>query len=325
MASKAQSPVLVLESNIIHAFENAHPEFLARLQHAVSAQLVLPKIALLMDLTSPTTPHATRKKAGTPAEIHLHVTYLEMLWAFIYSWMVLMEEGIMKPAMTLQFQPVNSHSDLLPGAERLLSWAESISTSYTAWPEGLPSPRRCATAAEQWYAEKANLAFQQAVALLIAHEWVHATSGHLQPGSPPLSGLDNIELEKDADNTAFDALVDHCSVDEEKLSLAWATISALLSSYYVVKSAPAVKQRRHPELHHRIQHLLDRLNLRDEKISAYFHELCAVVLRDVFADAAWSDPEDGYETSGQLLQATFDQLDQMLLNGSVPPPFRMVK
>ena len=79
------------------------------------------------------------------------------------------------------------------------------------------------------------------------------------PGSLPLSGQDNIELEKDADNTAFDALVDHCSDDEEKLSLAWAIISGLLSSYYIVKSASAVKQCRHPELHHRIQHLLDRL------------------------------------------------------------------
>ncbi|BEP50817.1 phage exclusion protein Lit family protein [Variovorax sp. V116] len=312
--STLASPVLVLEHNIIHAFENPHPGFVERLQRAVAEGQILPEIALRADLAPPDPPQ-TR---GEPAEIHVHVTHLEVLWCSTYAWMVMYEEEVQKPAVAHEQGTTHSPDvQLITRAHQLLAWAESISDVYTPWPDGLPSPINWVSAAEEWYAQKANLVFQEAASFLLLHEWAHSTSLHLQQG-PGLSDQDYIELEKDADNTAYDVLVGDRE-DDEKLHLAWAILSALLSSFYLLKTTSHVKQYRHPELHHRVQHMLFRLDIADERPRAYFHGLCVEVLRRTFTAALWSDPVDGYETAEELLQATLDQIDTMLDRTAATP------
>jgi hypothetical protein len=322
MKMASESPILALEHNIIHAFENARPGFTAQLLTAIETKQVLPEISLRLDLTLPKGPRVTKVAEGHPAEIRLHVTHLEMLWGFIYAWTALYEEGIQKPNMeAIRGESFPSDSSLLARAQSLLNWACAMSGTYAPWPPELPSPLK---SDEDAHAARTNSIFQQATAFLIAHEWVHVTSQHvrLQPGVAGPSDVDAIEYEKDADNTAFDTLVDPQSDDDEKLLSAWAVLSVLLSSYYLVRDRSRLKQHRHPELHHRIQHLLERLHFEGELPRAYFHGLCIEALRHTFSEAPWQDPDGGYETAEECLQSTFDQLDEMLANETLPLPCR---
>lgn len=307
MPEKSSSPIHELANNILHAFENPHEGFVYRLKVAVERGHVLPEIALRDDLVSPVGP----KAVGEPAEIHLHITHLEVLWCFIYGWMVRYEEGYQKRALALEKGTIYIPAErLLSRANSLLEWAQSVADEYTPWPTELPSPVFWNSSTEQWYTEKANLIFQEAAAFLLLHEWMHGTSNHIVIWRD-LSRNDKLELEKDADNGAYDVMVGD-RADEEKLHLAWAVLSAVLSSFYLFSTNTPVKQLHHPELHHRVQHLLLGFDFTEERRLAYFHGLCVEVLRDVFKDVQWDDPDDGYETAEELLQATLDQLDMML-------------
>jgi hypothetical protein len=92
-----ESPILALEHNVVFAFENVGPGFVDQLQKAFDTGLIAKHIDLRMDLVSPRGPKVTREASSKPAVFHLHVTHLEMLWAFIYGWMILFEEDIQKP------------------------------------------------------------------------------------------------------------------------------------------------------------------------------------------------------------------------------------
>lgn len=314
MQHKPTSPILVLEHNIIHAFENPHPGFVDRLARAVTDGFVLPEIALRADLVAPVAP----KTSGDPAEIDIHVTHFEVLWAFVYAWMVIYEEQVQKVAIAQREGTTHTlDTRLTERAHELLEWAESAAHAYTPWPAQLPSPDRWQSPAEEWYAGKANRVFQEASSFLLLHEWAHSTSYHLNAQSG-LSDDDYIDLEKDADNTAFDVLVGDRE-ESEKTHLGWAVLSALLSSFYLLPLGSPVKQYRHPELHHRVHHLLQKLDFADARHQAYFHGLCAEVLRRVFTGAHWVDPPDWYETEAELLAGTLDQLDRML-EPTVPVP-----
>lgn len=317
MHKKSSSPIHKLTNNILHAFENPHEGFVDRLKVAVEKGHVLPEIALLDNLVSPDGP----KAVGDPAEIHLHITHLEVLWCFIYGWIVRYEEGVQKRALALQegtnYVPAEQ---LLSRANSLLEWSQSVADKYTPWPTELPSPVSWESSTEQWYTEKANLIFQEAAAFLLFHEWVHGTSNHIENWHE-LSRHEKLELEKEADNGAYDALVGN-RTDNEKLHLAWAVLSALLSSFYLLPTKTPVKQFNHPELHHRVQHLLLGFDFTEERLRAYFHGLCVEVLRDVFKGVQWSDPDDGYDTAEECLQATLDQLEERLDESTTVPLHR---
>jgi hypothetical protein len=305
------SPVHTLTNNILHAFENPHEGFVNRLKMTVEKGHVLPEIALLDDLVSPVGP----KAVGAPAEIHLHITHLEVLWCFIYGWMVRYEEGFQKRALALEKGLAYSPAErLLSRANSLLEWSQSVADEYTCWPAELPSPVSWESSAEKCYTEKANLVFQEAAAFLLIHEWVHGTRNHIVNWHQ-LSRHEKLELEKEADNGAYDALVGD-RTDNEKLHLAWAILSAVLSSFYLLPTKTPVNQSNHPELHHRVQHMLFGFNFIEEQLLAYFHGLCVEVLRDVFKNMQWSDPDDGYETAEACLQATLNQLDNMLVESA---------
>ena len=309
-----ESPVLALKNNILFAFENASLGFANDLKNAVAKGLISQDINLIQDWIPARGPRVTREASSKPAVMHLYVTHLEMLWAFIYGWMILFEEDIQKPQLDGRSPVVHGTTSLSARALALLSWAMQIGTQYQPWPKELPSPTTYVDTKEQWYGEKANLVFQQAVAYLLAHEYAHITSGHLEI----LSGLDStspihIEMEKEADIKAFEIAVGHDNGDGEWLSRPYAAVCAVLSSFCMIGRTPALLgPRTHPALHHRLNHLLSALNFQTEERKVYFCTLSALALEQFFPYA--HDLRGGplFDTGEDWLQDVFDRLDNMM-------------
>lgn len=309
-----ESPILALQNNILFAFENASLGFENDLKNAVANGLISPDIDLILDLAPPRGPRVTREASSKPAVMHLYVTHLEMLWAFIYGWMILFEEDIQKPQLAGRSPLAHGTTSLSARALALLSWAMQIGSQYQTWPQELPSPTTYADKKEQWYGEKANLVFQQAVAYLLAHEYAHVTSGHLEL----FVGLDanspiRIEMEKEADIKAFEIAVGHDNGDGEWLSRPYAAVCAVLSSFCMIGRKPALLgPRTHPVLHHRLNHLLSALNFETEERKVYFCTLSAMALEQFFPYTYDLRGGPLFDTGEDWLQDVLDRLDDMM-------------
>jgi len=91
--SESTSPVRALRYNLLSAFEKANESFQARLQAAIEQGRISPEIELDERPGIPVAPKISRESRDSAPAIRLRVTYREILWAFIYAWMVLYEES----------------------------------------------------------------------------------------------------------------------------------------------------------------------------------------------------------------------------------------
>lgn len=300
------SPVLALEHNITAAFESFH----GNVADLVAGGLLDAEVLLEVDAAPPRTPNVSRT---TPAQMRVHVAMLELLWAFIYSWMVIYEETVQKAQLRGdEVGSTNESNELLVSrAEKLWVWARELRNGYSPWPSDLPSPRAELNEQERWYAEKANYVFERATSFQLTHELAHVTQGHLaisrdEAAQDALSA----QLENEADLRAFEALVEQGFGDEEKLAQAWAVFSVMLASLFTCSDLrSALKTRRHPPLHHRLAHLANALDFQVERYRYYYPLLCRVVLQDAFPELA--RPGQHYEDADDSFQAALDALDRI--------------
>ena len=305
------SPVLVLEGNILWQFENMSAFGAQTLKLQVEHGTLLGEIALDMSAAPPKGPRVVRREASVP-EIHVDLSHLEMLWAYIYGWMVVYEESVQKvlldPARVMDAET----EKLIDRAHQLLAWSSSLRETYRPWPADLPSPQHYATAQEEWYGLKANLVFQKATAFLLSHERAHAALGHLDViQSNSMTGL-RLEMEKEADAVAYDDLLGQSLDDREKLADAWAVISVMLSTLYLYRDPiRALLPGGHPVLHHRVAYMIERLALSDQHYDYYFSFLCRLVLQAVFPETL--HPERQFDDWKDALTDAFDRLDQVAL------------
>lgn len=309
----SDSPVLALEHNVTWAFENATPYSGASLSEAVNNGRVSAEIGLNCDLTAapPTGPFLYRPTAKAVPEMHLSLKHLELLWSFIYSWMVIYERGIQMPMLAgIWNGSVDTSDPIIQRALQLREWSASLRTLASHWPAHLPSPIHYPSDQEQWYGEKANLVFQQAAAFLLGHEYAHALGKHIEAITPDVSDVEAVLAEKEADVRAFESLVEFATDDEQKLDKAWAIISALLSSLYLCTDMKrAFRQCRHPQLHHRLQHFLSMLNFQGDQYQSYFPMLCAIVF--VYAIPELDDTPRSkaiFEDSNHALDDVLDRI-----------------
>lgn len=296
----SQSPIFALENNILWQFENLSPYDLQKLNVQVAEGVLSGEIMLDVAVACPVTPWVESKAKQVPV-VCLQVAYLELLWAFIYGWMVVYEEGVQRPQLEDRPPPEEGMAaELIMRADKLLLWARSLHAGYTRWPADLPSPCSYATAMEQYYGEKANLVFQKATAFVLSHERAHAVLGHLdsvrQMGS---SRSLRLELEKEADLVAFDNLISQGLDDNEKSAEAWAILSVLLSSFYVCRNpCDALRSETHPALHHRLAHVVHSLDFQDERFKYYFPFLCRLVLQVLFPGPL--HPKNSFESAQEV-------------------------
>ena len=308
-----RSPILELEHNVIHAFQNASAHFSDSVVSAVREGQLDTNIDLISYPVPLKGPSISRPDKSAPAVMQVHLNHLEVLWAFIYGWMVLYEEDIQKPLMEGRNQLVHGATPLSAGALELLDWATNIKTVPRRWSKHLPSPHAYFHPREQYYGEKANLVFQQAAAYLLAHEFAHASSGHMDV----IDGLSRdspvrIELEKEADVKAFEIAIGADDGTGEWLSKPYAAVCAILSTYCIGGLAEAARApTTHPLLHHRLCHLMSALNFVSEERRLYFLYFVCVCSGTVLSPSSRFQCGPVYETGEEWLQDVFDQLDNL--------------
>ena len=195
------SPVLTLEGNILWQFENLSEFGAQTLKTQVAQGTLSGEIALDMSASPPKGPGVTPQAAGIP-EIHIALSHLEMIWAFVYGWMVVYEEGVQKPQLFPTRVMDAETVKLVDQAHELLEWSASLREAYTPWPAGLPSPRHYSTKQEEWYGLKANLVYQKAISYLLSHERAHAALGHLDVIQNAAGAGLRLDMEKEADAAA---------------------------------------------------------------------------------------------------------------------------
>lgn len=307
------SPVLALEHNVTWAFENATPYSGKSLSESVQNGHINAEIGLNCNQADapPQGPFLHRPNAKAIPEMHLSLKHLELLWSFIYSWMVIYESGIQKPMLEGSWSgSLDITNPIIHRALRLREWSASLRTSASKWPADLPSPIHYPSKQEQWYGEKANLVFQQAAAFLLGHEYAHALGKHLEAKTHDVSDYEVLLAEKEADVRAFESLVEFATDDDEKLDKAWAIITALLSSLYLCSDMKqAFRQRRHPPLHHRLQHLLSMLNFQGEQYQSYFPMLCVIILEYAIPELEiMSSSEAIFEDANHVLEDVVERI-----------------
>lgn len=307
-----ESPILTLEGNILWQFENLSKHGVSKLRLEVKQGLISREIDLRMDAAPPSGPHLKQNSNGTPT-IDLQVSFLELIWAFIYSWMIIYEEECQRPQLPGTELPTGPTPDsLIPRAHKLLQWAKTLAHHYSYWPVDLPSPKLHANSAEQYFSEKANHVFQLSVAFLLSHERAHALYDHLSAiKNRDCTDPIRKELEKEADIFALNGLIDPSTSDEEKSAKSWAILSAALSSFYLKKDPiNALRSSSHPALHHRVAHFIRSLNFKDDRYRYYFPLLCRLVFQDLFPETL--TPTTQFEDAEDALTDALDKLDELV-------------
>lgn len=277
------SPILALQGNIIHAFENPNGSSVEQLRRAVNEGKLSHELELDFAPGVPRAPKIVQPEDGLPTLV-LQVAHLELVWAFIYGWMVVYEWGVQRPMLDRTFDGrIYFDTPFKERAARLLDWAASLKEGYSEWPGGLPSPEHQQGEEERSVSLKANGVFQQAIAFYLFHEFAHAQQGHLNfmtaEADAEVDPQSILEMEKEADDFAYRVMVSPDD-DEDALSTkAWPILAAVLSSFYLIHGPQGVYQERHPHLHLRVAHLLAKLNFPAGRNQDYYHYLSSTVLK----------------------------------------------
>lgn len=315
------SPILALQGNIIQAFENPNGSAVDQLRRAADEGKVSNELMLDHEPGVPRAPRAVQAN-GRAASLVLQVAHLELVWAFIYGWMVIYERGVQRPMLEDAFDGrIYFDTHLKQRAAHLLDWASSLKHGYTPWPQGLPSPVHQRDEEERELCLKANGVFQQAVAFYLFHEFAHVQQGHLafMAAAPGEQADPNIvlEMEKEADDFAYRMIVSHDDDEEALRRNAWPILAAVLSSFYLIHGPQEVYQERHPHLHQRVAHMLAKLNFPEGQSQDYYHYLASTVLKLsmqgpllVLRNGSEADEQpEVFETALDALDAELDTLD----------------
>lgn len=293
---------------IEEAFAHANPVVPELLRQAIADGRLNPEIALDSHARPPRTPECS----GVPAQITLYLSHLEFLWAYTYSAFVAYEAWMRASMVEAQMEapPPEFSPEVQHRARCLGQWARSLVDEYTVWPADLPSPRDQPTALEREISKKVNTIFLGTVSLLLHHEFAHGVLGHLAAGASRHE--DVLEMEKEADVAAYDSVVGSTSDEQHRRLGGWSVLVPFLSSLYLARDRSAVYQRRHPDLHHRLNHALDRLCFVDLFNRDYFTVLCCHALFEFVNkhELRMDNAPDRFESAPAALAYYLDVIDR---------------
>ncbi len=224
-------------------------------------------------------------------EIYLQETYLSYLWSFIYSTLVIFEEGVHKPltkgitSKYLDFSP-----PIISRARELFDWAKSLTITYSEWDNSLPSPCFYNDDKEEFYGLKAKNLFSKGVSYLLFHELSHLILDHKAYKKSKASEHSILELEKEADNFAFDILIDCYGDENEKVTNGYAIALTMCSNLFIIKNFNTILQNKHPDPDSRIFNVVTRLDLESDDYTQYIYHLCSTLLRIFLILTGKEDP-----------------------------------
>lgn len=309
------SPISVLWNNILHTFQNIDPSSLSMHLKAIDDENLNREIDYDNSQSLICAPHAdldTRR-------IYIQETYLEHLWAFIYSVFVIYEEGVQKPMINNIFSgQIDFDSPVLRRAKSLYDWSVSLADQHSDWDIGLPNPDSHFNTQEKFYAEKVNGIFQKSVAYLMFHEFCHLTQGHdsfyLGTKLCDLTDADyaeRIQMENEADDFAFNMIVN----DDDNEGVRWVNGLSIIfvkcSSLLITHSASGVKQRSHPDLDSRLLKVLVKLDLTSDNAQFYCWYLCCLAVRFFLIKHEINESIGEYETAQEAFFSYLEMFDKI--------------
>jgi len=196
-------------------------------------------------------------------QICLQETFLGYLWAFCYFFLVINEEGIKQHNNVEQYKIIEFNTPTLQKALKLLNWAISLKNKFSDWPLDLPNPEHYEES-DQFYIEKVNAIFLDAITFCFLHELSHAINGHLDNARTrgKVSDADNIdkEMENEADNYAISLMLNNTYDEIHKLRIGYACTLAMCACLPLT-SKKKLASSTHPDIDTRIVNLIDKFGV----------------------------------------------------------------
>jgi hypothetical protein len=245
-------PVRVLGGNIEDRFLNISPTFKLEFEKLLT-QFEIEKKIIIEIHPEPIISSGFKQLPfirNSDKIIHLHEVFLAYLWILCYSFLVIYDEGMNKPARNLHHGE-NLTIDVSKRDEAfvLFNYGLSLINCYTKWNESLPNPENYDDS--NLYIEKANAIFEYAVAFILAHEFAHLKHGHI--GLNKEKGYEN-----EADLEASELLSNTISNDEEKTKIGFGLLIATTSTLFIDNT---LQSPTHPDKDDRIKNVLEKLDL----------------------------------------------------------------
>jgi hypothetical protein len=245
-------PVRVLGKNIEERFLNINPTFRNEFEKLLTQFEIEKKIIIEIHF-EPIISNDLKQLPfinSSDKIIHLHEAFLAYLWILCYSFLVIYDEGMNKPARNLHHgENLTIDVDKRDEAFVLFNYGLSLISCYTNWNESLPNPENYDDS--NLYIEKANAIFEYAVAFILAHEFAHLKHGHI--GLNKEKGYEN-----EADFEASELLLNTISKSEEKTKIGFGLLVATASTLFIDNT---LQSNTHPDKDDRIKNVLQKLEL----------------------------------------------------------------
>lgn len=148
-------PVRVLYQNIQFWFKNTYPNFATtELNDAIANKGLNPEINYVEE---------KERINGTPAyvvfgSLSIRETFLSYLWCLSYSLIVVLDEQIIRPRITPDYELTPEMSRKLSETHALKRYGLSLFTTFTKWNMDLPNPENY-DREENQHIEKVNTVF----------------------------------------------------------------------------------------------------------------------------------------------------------------------
>lgn len=311
-------PTRILRYNITDHFANVRDTTYEYVLEGVSSGKVNAGIEVDIDRAPIRTPFADCETKI----IHLQESFIGFMWALSYSMFVIHEEGVQKKLLANQFRgQINFDSDLLKRAKALFDWAITLKDEYSDWDPNLPNPESFLNDTEKWYAEKVNGIFSDAITYDLFHEFSHLVNNHCE-------GLGNLlkkeakkltveeralykQIETEADNNAFDSIIQEFDSEKYKLHKGLAIIIAHVASLFIIKNPRSVKQIVHPDIDNRISNSIERLNLDEDADSDYVWSFGALACKFFFDNHGIPTDLSDSATTKELFFRYLNKFDEL--------------
>lgn len=304
----SESPIIRLKGNILKDFEN-----IGLKGHVLENALLSGQFSngIIYDNThsSIQTPYAKCEDKS----IYLQETFLAYLWSFIYSNLVIFEEGIFKPSQAGTSTGFLDFSmPIMNRARELFDWGIKLRKEYSEWDTRLPNPNNYHDSDEEYYGLKANNLFSNGVSYILFHELAHLTQGHFQYCTN-VSLSDIIELEKEADNFAFDMLINPSDHEDDILNKYLSIATIQCSMLFLSSNFMGIKQKDYPDIDARISNMVYKLSLDSESYRNYVYHRCSAYLRIFLILYNIENPQEahGFRTPEEAFEYYLHKIDEV--------------
>lgn len=248
-------PIETLYDRLIATFENTSEVTNLRLRSYNETQLNRYIRIDSGDFSTPFSEH-------TSNEIVLNKRFLILMWCITYI-IIEVTQNKSRTAINITdtYIVMDGDDDEVKELDQLFDWAFALKNqnSNDHWPENLPNP---ALISDQ--VRVANVIFIDAISYIMFHEVAHIVNGHWESykeihlklvKGEPLDDQDkvlSIQMEQEADNFAYDCLVNSQTDEDTRYHKQLGIILAGLSSMFALKPGTHLNSLTHPSIHVRI-------------------------------------------------------------------------